>query len=73
MTHELQVLSGHLALVLKGEALACLERVKRGKSHYSETKITCEVKTLYLIVILSREGMQKFNSAAFQTSHPEEA
>lgn len=46
--------------------LACLEWVSRGKSHYSETKITVEVQTVYLIVILSRESMQKVNSAAFQ-------
>lgn len=63
MTRELQVFTGHSALVLKGEALACLERVSRGKSHYSETKITVEVQTVYLIVILSRESM-KFNSVA---------
>lgn len=42
MTHELQVFTGHSALVLKGEALAGLERVSRGKSHYSETRITVE-------------------------------
>lgn len=52
---ELQAFADHSDSVLKGEALARLQRVSRGKSHYSETSITAEAKAVYLTVILSRE------------------
>lgn len=68
MTRELRVFSWPFSSCFKGRStvLACLEWVSWGKSHYSQTKITVEVQTVYLIVILSRESMQKFSSAAFQ-------